>query len=378
VWSGGRLFVLTGQAGIGKSRLLDAFAEARPGTLVLRARPGDDKVPLATLDRLVHRLGARWPALGAERSYARFIAQLSGPRDGQAPTVQSVAPIVAELLRAAHARGLAGSVLDDLRVAEALADIYLDLGRPELAHRPLERFTAATQHSPRLRQHALMLRWGYRLATGGGIDISAALAQALASENLLLAGELLLTAGRTLRAEPTPIQCAALIERLGPEPRGLLAPLHALRAWLLASAGAVASAEMAIAEAEYALQSTEAGATTPASRLWLARAPCATAVALATRRATRGWPRHGCASVPCRPCRWSFATAFCAAIRFTASCSAGPTELASERLGGGAALGQQRVTHPRDRFPAEHARDICRGVDNAVERDTGLDAEAVE
>src|SRR5204862_4179902 len=90
-WAAQRLFVVTGQAGAGKSRLLDAMAEAQPGVLVLRARPGDDKVPLATLDRVVHRLRERWPELGAVRAYARFIAQMSGPREGQAPTVQSVA-----------------------------------------------------------------------------------------------------------------------------------------------------------------------------------------------------------------------------------------------------------------------------------------------
>ncbi|WP_372526255.1 ATP-binding protein [Piscinibacter sp.] len=127
-WAAQQLFIVTGQAGAGKSRLLDAMADTQPGVLVLRARPGDDKVPLATLDRLVHRLSERWPELGAVPAYARFIAQMSGPGKGQAPTVQSVAPILVDLLRAARAQGLVALVLDDLQFADdASVDIWQEL-----------------------------------------------------------------------------------------------------------------------------------------------------------------------------------------------------------------------------------------------------------
>ena len=127
-WAAGQLFVVTGQAGSGKSRMLDAFAEARDGVLVLRARPGDDKVPLATLDRLVHRLGERWPGLGAAPAYAHFMSWAAGPDAGQPPTAQSIAPIVCALLRAAHAQGLHGLVLDDLQFADdASADTWQEL-----------------------------------------------------------------------------------------------------------------------------------------------------------------------------------------------------------------------------------------------------------
>ncbi len=134
-WAAQRLFVLTGQAGSGKSRLLDAFAEAGDGVLILRARPGDDKVPLATLVRLVHRLGERWPGLGAAPAFARFMTRTAGPDAGQPPTAQSVAPIVLELLRAARAQGLHGLVLDDLQFADdASADAWQELlASPALA-----------------------------------------------------------------------------------------------------------------------------------------------------------------------------------------------------------------------------------------------------
>jgi DNA-binding SARP family transcriptional activator len=134
-WTGGQRFVVTAQAGAGKSRLLDALAEARTGTLLVRARPGDDKVPSATLERLVHRLGERWPTLGAVPQYTRFMAQLEGPREGHAPTVHALAPLVAELLRAARGQGLAALVLDDLQFADdASVDAWFELfARPALA-----------------------------------------------------------------------------------------------------------------------------------------------------------------------------------------------------------------------------------------------------
>jgi len=127
-WAAGRMFVVSGQAGAGKSRLLDALAETQPGLLVVRARPGDDKVPLATLDRLVHRLSERWPLLGAIPAYARFVAQMSGPSEGQAPTVRSMPPILADLLRAARSHGLGALVLDDLQFADdASVDTWQEL-----------------------------------------------------------------------------------------------------------------------------------------------------------------------------------------------------------------------------------------------------------
>jgi DNA-binding SARP family transcriptional activator len=127
-WAAQRLFVVTGEAGAGKSRLLDAMAERTPGAMVLRARPGDDKVPLATLARLVHRLGDRWPTIVTMPACARLVALMAGPGAGRAPTVQSVAPLLVDLLRAACAQGLVGVVLDDLQFADdASVDTWQEL-----------------------------------------------------------------------------------------------------------------------------------------------------------------------------------------------------------------------------------------------------------
>lgn len=127
-WLAEQAFVLTGAAGTGKSRLLDVIADTDAGLLLVRARPGDDKVPLATLDRLVHRLAQRWPLLAAVPAYARFLARLAGPGQGQSPTVQSVAPTVVALIETARANGLGALVLDDLQFAdEASADTWQEL-----------------------------------------------------------------------------------------------------------------------------------------------------------------------------------------------------------------------------------------------------------
>lgn len=159
------------------------------------------------------------------------------------------------------------------RVAETLADIYLDLGRPELAHRHIEAFADSSQHSASLLQRTMALRWSYRLATGAGIETAAAVAQALDSENLLLGCELMLVAGRVVQPEPTAAQCAALIARCEPEGlREQLAPLHSLCAWLLAREGDTLAAEASIKEAELALQQGGIGAATALCGLWLARA----------------------------------------------------------------------------------------------------------
>ena len=127
-WAAQRVFLLTGEAGAGKSRLLDALCEDEPSRLTLRARPGDDKVPLATIHRLVHRLRERWPAVGATAAHRRFLSRMSGPREGQAPNVQSALPVVTELLAAAASQGLAALVLDDLQFADdASFDLWQEL-----------------------------------------------------------------------------------------------------------------------------------------------------------------------------------------------------------------------------------------------------------
>ena len=158
-------------------------------------------------------------------------------------------------------------------LAAALAGIYLDLGRPDLAHRHVAAYVAASQQSARQRLRALALRWDYSFAVGGSSDTALVVADALRSENLLQACELALAAGRAEAPEVSAEQCATLVARC--EPHGLrekLAPLHALCARLFAREGDEHSARDSIASAEQALAAGEIGSFTPLCCLWTAQA----------------------------------------------------------------------------------------------------------
>ncbi|MEO8079873.1 MAG: hypothetical protein ABI641_05035, partial [Caldimonas sp.] len=158
------------------------------------------------------------------------------------------------------------------RIAETLADIYLDLGRPDLAHRPIEAFATAAS-SARTRERALALRWAYRLATGGAIDAASSVSSALDSENLLLACELMLAAGKAVRPEPSAAQCSVLIGRCEAESlREQLLPLYALRCWLSTLEGDATAAAAGVTETERALDAWPIGAAFPQCTLWLAQA----------------------------------------------------------------------------------------------------------
>ena len=81
-WSGERPFLLVGDAGVGKSRLLADWAAAHPGALLESARPGDEPVPYGTLVRVL-RHAPRSPCSRARRSPAHTVvasAARVGPR----------------------------------------------------------------------------------------------------------------------------------------------------------------------------------------------------------------------------------------------------------------------------------------------------------
>jgi len=119
-WQRGQPFMLLGEAGLGKTRLLDAYAQGQAGLVAERCRPGDQESAFALLGRVLSQIDrAHSPAL--EPAQRAELARLHSAF-GAAPS----APAHAGVLRLAVegflaqnlAQGLRGLLLDDLHYAD--------------------------------------------------------------------------------------------------------------------------------------------------------------------------------------------------------------------------------------------------------------------
>ncbi len=117
--AGGHVVVVIGEAGMGKSRLLQALAAQQPGLLHVSGRPGDDLVPYATIARALRQLLDREPAAvdpALRQALAPLLPELL---EGRAE-VRAQPPLVQPVLTLLHrcGRGVDTLALDDLHFAD--------------------------------------------------------------------------------------------------------------------------------------------------------------------------------------------------------------------------------------------------------------------
>ena len=280
-WSATRAFLVIGEAGIGKSRLLQEFSAGRAGVVAVRARPGDEGIAYAALARLLRAvLGERALALDARRTseLALVLPELGTAvaLSGQAQRLLLQRAVDATLADALAA-GVHAVVVDDLHFADDASVEFLqalvesdalDTLRWGFAQRPAEagvavaKMRAALEEAGRIETIALqpldLAELGLLIESLGAPELDVArLAPALLKhtggnamfaletlKDLLLSGQAgTLAAGARL---PQPVSVGALVERR-------LAQLssEALRfARVAALAGAEFSAELAAAVLE--------------------------------------------------------------------------------------------------------------------------------
>jgi DNA-binding SARP family transcriptional activator len=223
-WDAGRNAVVTGEGGMGKSRLVGDFARARGRTLVVAARPGDERVVYASAARLLRALPSgflRGLAPSLRRALAWLLPELGETAALPGSEGRSYLFNAVSAALGAESLELEGFVVDDLHFADPTS---------------IELLQYAIGASS--RRWIVTARAG-EVSAAGRTLLDEALAPgavewvALAPLTLAHAGEIVDSLGiASLRGEAT---AAALLRHCGGNPLYLL---ETLKAWLSGGDGA--------------------------------------------------------------------------------------------------------------------------------------------
>jgi DNA-binding SARP family transcriptional activator/tetratricopeptide (TPR) repeat protein len=119
-WSEGRVVVVAGEPGIGKTRLASDFAGAHEGTALFGARPGDARIPYATTARIIRGLAQRF-GMPTEEWVSGELARLApelGPVASSKLETLRLFQALAAALDAWRKSGLTALAVDDAQFAD--------------------------------------------------------------------------------------------------------------------------------------------------------------------------------------------------------------------------------------------------------------------